>query len=211
MRGEPSLMGEDFEYIDEETCYRGAFLSLAKVRYRSPRGESLEREVVRHPGAVTVVPLFDDNEIVALWQFRVAIGREVLEVCAGKRDVEGEPPILTAERELREELGLEAKVLLPLGTLFNSPGFCSEETQVFVAFGLSKVDRDPQGTEEMVMRSSRFSLGRFPTLVGAGAIHDAKTIASITMLQSFLLSEEAERVRREAGGDSVRSLEFSLS
>ena len=204
-------MSYRFEKIDEEISHRAGFLSLATVRYRGSDGAVIEREYVRHPGAVTVIPLCNDDTVLALWQFRAALGREVLEICAGKRDVAGEAPATTAERELAEELGLAARITVPLGVLVNSPGFTDEETHVFAAFGLSLISRDPQGIEESSMRPSRFSLERFSTLVGAGALHDAKTIASLAMLQSFLLSEPGRQLRSDAGEDSFSSSEFVLS
>ena len=81
-----------------------------------------------HPGAVVVVPVDADGNALLVRQYRVAAGRDLLEVPAGKRDVPGEPPEVTASRELEEEIGRRAGRLRLLCEFFNSPGFTDEHT-----------------------------------------------------------------------------------
>ena len=115
-------------------------VGLARCASPAPDGEEFDRHVVHHPGAVVVVPVIDDDAILVR-QCRVAAGRELLEVPAGKRDVDGEPPEATANRELEEEIGYRAGRLELLCEFYNSPGFCDEYTHLFLATDLEA--RDP--------------------------------------------------------------------
>ena len=102
--------GPGFRVVGSEPLLEAGFLSVSRVRVRSADGEEFDRHVVHHPGAVVVVPVIDGHAILVR-QWRVATGRELLEVPAGKRDVDGEPPDVTANRELEEEIGYVARRL----------------------------------------------------------------------------------------------------
>ena len=94
-----------FAALSEDIVYEGWILKVARGHFRAPDGSTFERDVVHHPGAVAVVPLIDDD-IVLVRQYRSALDDFLLEIPAGLRDISGEPPIETAQRELIEELSL---------------------------------------------------------------------------------------------------------
>jgi len=157
-----------------------SFLALEQRRIVSPDGESFDRAVVRHPGAVAVVPLDADGHAVLVRQYRAAVDQLLLEIPAGKRDVDGEPVETTAERELEEEIGCRPGRLVGLGTFYNSPGFCDEHTHLFLGLDLEDVERDGQlRHEEAAMTVERVSLDAVPRLIANGEIIDAKTIIGL--------------------------------
>jgi ADP-ribose pyrophosphatase len=131
---------------------------------------------------------FDDKtgEVVFVRQFRAPLGMEVLEIPAGKRDVPGEPPEVTAARELTEETGLEAGRLELMGRFYNSPGFSDEQSWCFLATELKEVPDARHGIEEQYMTVERHLLERALDLVSSGAILDAKTIVGLYWAQSRL-------------------------
>ena len=134
-----------FEHLGDQLLVEGHVVSMFRSEFRAPNGEAFSREVVRHPGAVSVVPLLDDGDVVLVRQYRAPLDRFLLEIPAGKRDVAGEPPEETARRELAEEVGLVAAELVPLTVFHNSVGFCDEESHVFLGTGLSRTEVDQIG------------------------------------------------------------------
>jgi ADP-ribose pyrophosphatase len=154
-----------------------------------PEGVSFERDVVRHPGAVGVVAITDEEAVVLVRQYRPAIDQWTLEVPAGTCDVDGEPQAETARRELTEEAGYAAGELTLLTRCAITPGFCDEFSWVFLATGLTPVAVDRQGIEERYMQIHHIPLDRFDDLVDDGTIIDATTILGVDLAR-----------RRRAGG-----------
>jgi 8-oxo-dGTP pyrophosphatase MutT (NUDIX family) len=133
-----------FELIDERTSYDGGFFTVSSARFRHEDGEEVEREIVRHTGAVGIVVL-DGDRLWLVRQPRESIGSpDLLELPAGKLDAEGEEPLDTAKRELAEEIGKQASDWEPLGSFYTSPGFTDEEVHLFLATGISDVDEQPK-------------------------------------------------------------------
>ena len=179
-------MGE-FKLLGEREIYRGDRITLGRGRFESPDGHVFERDVVHHPGAVGVVPVVDEGSAVLLVrQFRAPVGRELLEIPAGLRDVDGEPPLETARRELVEEVGRRAGRLERLCEFINSPGFCDEVVHLFAAFDLEECANDRQGIEESHMTVERVALDDVPDMVRSGAITDAKTVIGLTFTRELL-------------------------
>lgn len=174
-----------FQVLGEETLYVGSLVSLARLSIEAPGGDTFERDVVHHPGAVVVVAVADGS-VFMVRQYRAAVGAYLLELPAGKRDVPGEPPELTARRELEEEVGMRAGVMSELVTFYNSPGFCDEHTYVYLATELSPVDSSPQGVEEDLMTVERVPLEAALGLVESGGIVDAKTIVGLCLARTAL-------------------------
>jgi ADP-ribose pyrophosphatase len=166
----------------ERTIYSGRIVTLTVGTVRGPDGETFERDIVHHPGAVGIVPVLDDGRVVLVRQYRAPLDAEVLEIPAGIRDVEGEPPEVTARRELVEEVGLQAEDVDLLCRFHNSPGCSDEEVFVFVGTGLSEVPDDLQGIEEEHMTVERVDLADAVTMISQGAITDAKTIIGLTLV-----------------------------
>lgn len=172
---------DGFRRVSDELLVSGHIVSMYRSTFRAPDGSTFEREVVRHPGAVSVVPLLDDGQVVLVRQYRAALDRLMLEIPAGKRDVADEPPEETARRELIEEVGLAPGTLRPLVRFHNSVGFSNEESHVFLGTDLTEADQDRQGVEEQFMEVVRIPLADTPAMIAAGDITDAKTVIGLTL------------------------------
>ncbi|MEX1005719.1 MAG: NUDIX hydrolase [Acidimicrobiia bacterium] len=157
-----------------ETLGEGVFVRLERVTLRGPDGSTHPRDVLRHPGGVAVLPV-DDGRVWLVRQYRVAMRRDILEIPAGKRDVADEPPIETARRELREELGMTAAEWVSLGTMEPSPGYTDEVIHLFAARGIVAGARRPDGIEEVEAAVVTMTLEDAMDAIDAGEITDAKT------------------------------------
>jgi 8-oxo-dGTP pyrophosphatase MutT (NUDIX family) len=138
-----------FDQVDLRTAYEGRLVIVRVGTYRHEDGEEVTREWVDHPGAVAVVA-HDGERLYLVRQPREAIGvPDFLELPAGKLDVDGEPPLATAQRELAEEIGKAAERWEPLKTFHTSAGFTNERIQVFLATGLSDRPADIHENERI--------------------------------------------------------------
>lgn len=179
-----------FEKLGEDPIWQGAVVSVARGRFRGPGGEVFDREVVHHPGAVSVVPVTDDGaSVVLVRQYRAAIDRHLLEIPAGKRDVADEDPEITARRELTEEIGMRAGRMEKLAEFYNTPGFCDEYAYVFLARDMEAAPLDAQGLEEHHMTIETIALCDVPTLIARRELVDAKTIIGLCLAREHLAHE----------------------
>ncbi len=160
---------------------RASFLTLDRMHMEGPDGSVITRVAVRHPGAVAVVPLIDDD-VVLIEQYRAPIGMALLEIPAGKLDVPGEPPLEAAQRELVEEVGFRADRIEHLGRLHTTPGFSDEVIWIFLGRGLKHVGSSPSGAEEHSARIIRMPLSEAVAGISVGKITDAKTIAGLHLV-----------------------------
>jgi ADP-ribose pyrophosphatase len=151
-----------------------------------PDGNEFERDVVHHPGAVVVVPVTPEGDVILVRQYRAAIDAELLEVPAGKRDVTDEPVEVTAHRELEEEVGMRAASMVQVAEFYNSPGFCDEHSFLFLATDLTPCATDFQGHEEQHMTIERVALDRVPALIASGDLVDAKSILGLLLAREHL-------------------------
>jgi 8-oxo-dGTP pyrophosphatase MutT (NUDIX family) len=174
-----------FRKISERVVASGVVVELAVGTFESPDGQRFDRDVIRHPGAVVVVPVAGEH-VLLVRQFRAAVGGLMLEVPAGKRDVPGEPPEVTAARELEEEVGRRAGRIELLGRFYNSPGFSDELSWCYLALDLEEVDNDLQGIEEQHMTTEQVALGDVDRLIAEGSIVDAKTIIGLELARRHL-------------------------
>ena len=180
-------MAAQFHKVDEEIVFEGHLISVAKGTFEDPSGGRFERDLVHHPGAVSVVPVFEDRRTVLLVrQYRAAVDRVLLEIPAGKRDVDGEHPEVTAARELQEEVGMRAGRLRKLAEFYNSPGFCDEHSFVYLATDLEAVPSSAQGVEEQHMTIEKVALADVPGLIEVGELVDAKSIIGLTLAREAL-------------------------
>ena len=176
-----------FRKLDEREIYTGDRIALGRGTYEAPDGSTFERDVVHHPGAVGVVPVVDEGTAVLLVrQYRSAVGADLLEIPAGLRDVDGEPPIETARRELVEEVGMRAGRVERVCEFHNSPGFCDEVVHVFAAYDLEPAPLDRQGIEEAHMTVEKVALDDVPGMIASGAISDAKTVIGLLLVRDQL-------------------------
>lgn len=186
----------EYAVLGSETVYEGRVISLVRDTVAMPGGGDSVREVVRHPGAVAVVALDDEDRVVLLRQYRHPVGAHLWELPAGLRDADGEPPLETARRELAEEAQLAARRWSLLTTSYSSPGFCDEQVLVYLAEGLSAVDR-PDGFvvehEELDMTVERVPLADAVQRVFDGDIRNA--IAVIGVLAAAQVRAGSPRLR----------------
>jgi 8-oxo-dGTP pyrophosphatase MutT (NUDIX family) len=161
----------DFERIGGETVYEGAIITVHHERYRFADGEEVERDVVRHPGAVGIVCV-DDEHIWLVRQPRQAVGDpDVLEIPAGKLDAEGESPLEAGMRELAEEIGKGAAQWDSLGSFWTSVGVMDEEVHLYLATGL--YDERAEAQENERIEIVRWPLERLGGLLDT--VKDSKT------------------------------------
>jgi ADP-ribose pyrophosphatase len=163
------------EPVQSERVYDGRLFQVDVVDV--PRGDAGVRqyEVVRHPGAVVIVPVRDDGSILLIRNDRVAVGETLWEFPAGKLEP-GEAPALAAARELEEETGYRAAALEPIGTFYTSPGFASERMHAYAARGLTHVGQrlEPGELIEVVKVGGDAML----EMIDSGEIRDGKTLAA---------------------------------
>lgn len=156
---------------------RTKLFTIERLHLSSPHG-GMARDVIRHPGAVAV--LVDlGNRTLLMRQYRAPLGRAILEIPAGLPSVDDCGPEETARRELEEEVGVRAEVLEPLITINTSPGYSDEELRVYVASGIVRVPRRPDGVEEHGAELVEMSREEALAAVEAGEITDSKTIVAL--------------------------------
>jgi 8-oxo-dGDP phosphatase len=186
----------EYEVVASEEIYTGRIISLRKDTVAMPGGGTSDREVVHHPGAVGIVALDDDDRVVMVRQYRHAVGEHLWELPAGLRDVDGEPPVDSARRELAEETQLAAARWSLLVTQHPSPGFCDELIQLYLAEGLTEVAR-PDGFvvehEELDMTVERVPLAEAVQWVFDGTVRNA--LAVIGLLAAAQVRATSPRLR----------------
>jgi 8-oxo-dGDP phosphatase len=178
---EPARPGE-YEVLASETAYEGRIITLVTETVAMPGGGDSVREVVRHVGAVCVAAVDDEGRIVMVRQYRHPVRGYLWELPAGLRDADGEAPLATARRELAEEAGLAAERWSLLANSYSTPGFCDEQVLVYLAEGLSVVDR-PDGFvvehEELDMTVARVPLDEAVQRVFAGGIRNSSAVIGV--------------------------------
>jgi 8-oxo-dGTP pyrophosphatase MutT (NUDIX family) len=177
-----------FRKLAEEHVYTGSLISVARGTFEAADGERFNRDLVHHPGAVSMVPVDDDHSVILVRQYRAAIDADLLEIPAGKRDVEGEPPEETAKRELAEEVGMRAGRVEKLAEFYNSPGFSDEYSYVYLGLDLVPTPSSAHSPEEAAMEIERVSLDEVPMLIRTGRLVDAKSIIGLCLALDFLRS-----------------------
>jgi 8-oxo-dGTP pyrophosphatase MutT (NUDIX family) len=169
-----------FEPLGGRTVYEGRIIDLRIERFRFPDGEEVEREIVRHQGAVGVLT-HDDDDLFLIRQPREAIGDpDFLEIPAGRLDVEGEVPLDAAKRELAEEIGKASASWEPITEYVSSVGIMDEVVHLFHATDLSDAQADAEHNE-------RIEIVRWPLSDLEGAIdatRDAKTLIALLWLKA---------------------------
>jgi len=162
--------------LSSEPVYLGKLVNLYTEQVELPDGGTALREIVRHPGAVAMVPLAENDEVILVRQFRLAAGRVMLEIPAGTLNP-GEDPREAAARELQEEIGYRPGRLEPLGGEFTAPGYTTEYIHLFLATDLeaSALAMDDDEFLEIV----RLPLAEALRQVDAGEIADGKTIIGL--------------------------------
>jgi len=169
----------EFETLHSETVYVGNIFALRADEVRMPGGNSARREVVEHYGAVAVVALDGDGNVVMVYQYRHPLGRRLWELPAGLLDLGGEQPHITAARELEEEAGLAADDWRVLVDLDSTPGFSDESVRVYLATGVRQVERPEAHDEEADLTVKWIPLTDAVPMVFAGEIVNSIAVAGI--------------------------------
>jgi ADP-ribose pyrophosphatase len=149
---------------------------VEEVAQTLPGGGSRTRAIVRHPGAVTVIPLVDNGRVCLIRNYRISVRQTLIELPAGTLEP-NEDPSTTAERELIEETGYRAQRISPLASFFLSPGVLDERMHLYVATGLEPVGAAREPGEEI--ENLVVPWGEAVDMVFQGAIQDAKTIVGL--------------------------------
>jgi ADP-ribose pyrophosphatase len=169
-----------YPVVASTPIYHGRILSVRKDDVRMSDGVVAVREVVEHPGAVAVVALHDDGQVVLVHQYRHPVGMFLYELPAGLLDVSGEAPLEAARRELFEETGLVAADWSVLLDIYTSPGMTDELIRIYLARGISEsVDRFQPEAEEITMTVVRLPLADALGRVQSGRITNAAAVAGI--------------------------------
>lgn len=171
-------------YLEGETLYEGAILTLQKWKVSLPDGREANREIVLHKGAAAIVPVDAHGEVTLVRQHRVALDQFLWEIPAGKLDFTGEDPLSCARRELEEETGLRAKNWQLLNKVITTPGFCTEQISIYLATGLSQheVHRD----QDEFLQLCKMPLHEAVAKVMSGELTDAKTCLGLLLAQQSL-------------------------
>ena len=180
-----------FSIVSAELTASTGYLEIERIELEVPDGTRHGRSVVRHPGAVGVVAVEASGaRAILVRQYRVSIDRGLLEVPAGKRDVHGEPPDVTAARELDEEVGYRPGRLVKLAEFYNSPGFCDEYSHIYAALDVvPTAGPQPVGPEETAMTIEWIELTDVERLIAAGELVDAKSIIGLLLTRRYLAGD----------------------
>lgn len=162
--------------LDGETKYSGVIVDVTLDNVRLHDGTLTKREVVHHPGGVTILPVDVDGTVYCVRQYRYVFGRMTLEACAGKLEY-GEDPRSAALRELSEETGLVCDELIELGEVYATPGYCSEVLHVYLALGLHQHEAHPDAGEFVDVE--KYHIYDLLDMVMDGRIKDGKTIVAV--------------------------------
>lgn len=173
--------------IASTRMYTGRVISLDVDKVRFPDGTTGELEIIRHPGASAVVPFLSDPQgadpqLLLLKQYRYAASGTMYEIPAGRLEP-GERPDACARRELLEETGCTAESIVPLTSMFTTPGFTDERIHLFLATGLTRGEARREADEFIEVET--VALSKALKMVESGAINDAKTALGILFAAGF--------------------------
>jgi ADP-ribose pyrophosphatase len=169
--------------ISSETIASGGMLIVKRDQVRLPNGNSSQREYVLHPGAVVVVPLLNNGNVILEKQFRYALNRAFIELPAGKIDA-GEAILLTGQRELLEETGYSASEWIHLGHQHPCIGYSNEIIHMYMARGLSAGKKQLDADEHLEVFEVPFN--DCLAMIKNGEITDGKTIVALYSAEKYL-------------------------
>ena len=169
--------------LKRNEVYNGRIIRVRNDEVLLPDGQHGLREVVEHPGGVGILAFDDAGRVALVRQYRYAFSRVLTEIPAGKRE-KGEAPFVTAQRELKEEIGAEAEEWTDLGALIASPGCYGETLYLFLARGLHFGETHPD--EDEFLDVLRVPFDRVVAQCLDGTLTDAKTVAAILKAKILL-------------------------
>ncbi len=169
--------------MKSDKLYEGKLLNLRVDTVEIPDKKYSKREIVEHPGGVAIIPVTNDNSVILVKQYRKAVERFLLEVPAGKLEL-NEEPRETAIRELKEETGYEAKKLEYLLEFYTSPGFSNEKIYLFLATDLIEGEATPDVGE--FIERVKYNIDDLIKMIERGEITDSKTIIGIYFAKKYI-------------------------
>ena len=178
----------EHEVLESVRVFDGRVIAVRKDEVSMPGGSTSQRDVVEHPGAVGIVALDEQDRVLLVTQYRHPVRRRLDELPAGLLDVDGEDPLAAAQRELAEEAGLAAQDWAVLVDALTSPGMTDEAVRVYLARGLSEVERDVQEHEELELTSRFEALDDVVEQALAGRLENAMALLGVLA---------ADRARRD--------------
>ncbi|MGZ8800956.1 MAG: NUDIX domain-containing protein [Aeromicrobium sp.] len=179
---------ERWEVTDRNLVYDTPFVGLSVDKVIGPDGMDFSRAVLQHHGAVGIVVLDEEDNVLVLDQYRHPVGKRLIELPAGILDIEGEPAMDAAKREVREETDIEAATWRSLLRMFASPGCSTEHWEVFLAEGLSPTPHELRGTrtaEEADMRQLWVPLAELIEAVLDSRIGDSMTVSAVLAVHAL--------------------------
>ncbi|HSX03872.1 MAG TPA: NUDIX hydrolase [Rhabdochlamydiaceae bacterium] len=176
-----------------ELIYRGKIVSIRKDIFKVGDGLPQQYDIVLHPGAVGIVPVSQQGNLLLVKQWRRAAQKILLEIPAGTLD-ENEDPLECAQRELQEETGFKAETFISLGGFYTAPGFCTEYLHLFIAKDLSPSPLPPDDDEliDVVEMEPHQALD----MIYEHQIEDAKTIAGILQYHQWQSHESRKKAKK---------------
>lgn len=166
------------KFLDSKVVFNGNLLTVYCDKVELPNGKKAGREFIRHPGAVAVVPVTQEGNIVLVRQYRYPVGKTMLEVPAGKLD-KGEHPDDCALRELEEETGYVAHNLRKLSSIYTTPGFTDEVIHLYLADQLTLAKQRPD--EDEFLDVEVYTKEQIKDMIADGTIDDAKSMLALLL------------------------------
>ncbi len=181
-----SLPVEELEekQVSSKNIFDGHVLHVRVDDISLPDGRPAFREYCHHNGAVCVIPVTDEGEIICVRQYRYPMHEALIEIPAGKLDTPDEDPTSAALRELREETGAACKVITPLGIYYGSPAILDEKIYMYLAEGLTF--GDTEFDEDEFIEIVKIPLSHLVDMVLEGKIPDGKTQAAVLRVNEIL-------------------------
>jgi len=180
-----SIPTMSFETIKSELIFEGRVFKLRSDQVRLPNGQVTNLDIVVHGGAVVAVPV-DADGIWFVRQYRHAAGVELVELPAGTIEV-GEDLFECVQRELREEIGMSAGTLEQIGSFYLAPGYSTELLHIFIARDLSPAPLP--GDIDEILHAEKYSIEEAYEMAVQGIIQDAKSLASLLLVQPLLIKK----------------------
>ena len=162
--------------IPDKELFQSRIFTVVERMQIGRSGALLRRQVVKHPGAVGIVPILPDGRVLLIKQYRIALEKEIFEIPAGTREP-GESPLTTAKRELIEETGYRSDAFTQLSTIYTSPGILQEELTLYLATDLEPGESAPEDGERIALTPLEWS--EIDDMIRVGEISDGKTLAGL--------------------------------